>query len=170
MKRTLYAVTVLCSVVASTYASSEDMPDAGQIAREIDMNGARKTVMSLDSKGQFEAVLTRIASGDPAWVSLARSLAQGTDASDSTGLIIALATALPKNPVAVLRTLDDGPPLTASAVCGAPFIEPAEGDVKAYLAQATPAVAGVDAAADLSQRTLCLSSLARVKARIEVNL
>jgi ABC-type Fe3+-hydroxamate transport system substrate-binding protein len=167
MKRSIYLVPMIFALVASACVGSPKAPEASQIARDIQTHGARSTVASLDRKGQFDAVLERIASGDSTWVNLARPLSQGTDAGESTGLTIALATALPRNPAAVLRVLDDGPVLGASAVCGVPFIEPEAGEVKAYLEQTIPAVERVAQTRDTPLRSSCLTSLGRARTQSE---
>jgi hypothetical protein len=131
------------------------------------MNGARRTVSALDRNGQFDTVLDRIATGDTAWVKLAPRLAQGTDASDSGGVAVALATALPKNPTAVLRVLDDGPVLGTSVVCGAPFIEPEPHEMKSYLELAIPAVSAVPAGDHTVRRASCLKRLDEILRLLE---
>lgn len=154
------------ALLVSACAGAQVAPDAVRIAGEIDTQGARPAVASLDRDGQFDAVLERIATGNAAWVELAPRLAQGTDGSASIGLTIALATALPKNPAAVLRVLDDGPVLGASAVCGVPFIEPAPGDVKAYLDRTIPAVSDVPEG-DADRRAPYLDRLAHIQRQLE---
>ncbi|MDR5782316.1 hypothetical protein QCE63_23210 [Caballeronia sp. LZ065] len=156
------------ALLASACVSAQVAPDAARIAGEIETQGAQPAVTSLDRDGQFDAVLDSIASGNAAWVELAPRLAQGTDASASIGLTIALATALPKNPAAVLSVLDDGPVLGAAAVCGAPFIEPAPGEMKAYLDRAIPAVSDVPEG-DAVRRAPCLDRLAHIQRLLETS-
>jgi hypothetical protein len=159
MKRLLgCALTVL--VVAAPAIAQPLTPS--QIARNIQANGARATVQSLTRKGQFDAVLSKIASGNAAWVRISPELAKGTDAGDSTGLSVALAKALPKNPRAVLAVLDDGPVSGASVVCGVPFIEPTPAEVKNYLNRAIPAVKRTPDSERLPQRTPCLRALEHI--------
>ncbi|MDR5823384.1 hypothetical protein [Caballeronia sp. LZ043] len=160
--------SLACALLASACASAQVAPDAARIAGEIETQGARPAVASLDRDGQFDAVLESIATGNAAWVELAPRLAQGTDASASIGLTIALATALPKNPAAVLRVLDDGPVLGTSAVCGAPFIEPSPGEVKAYLDRTIPAVTDVPEG-DAVRRAPCLDRLAHIQRQLETS-
>ncbi|MDR5881515.1 hypothetical protein [Caballeronia sp. LZ032] len=160
--------SLACALLASACASAQVTPDAARIAGEIETQGARPAVASLDRDGQFDAVLESIATGNAAWVELAPRLAQGTDASASIGLTIALATALPKNPAAVLRVLDDGPVLGTSAVCGAPFIEPSPGEVKAYLDRTIPAVTDVPEG-DAVRRGPCLDRLAHIQRQLETS-
>ncbi|MHB9839217.1 hypothetical protein Q8F57_030805 [Paraburkholderia terrae] len=133
-----------------------------QVTRDIQAHGARATVQSLDRAGRLDAVLNKIATGNTAWVRLSRNLAQDTDEGDSTGLSVALARALPKNPNAVLGVLDDGSVTGAAVVCGVPFIEPTPREVKDYLARAIPAVKGTSVPERLPQRAPCLRALERI--------
>ncbi|MGA7777846.1 MAG: hypothetical protein WCA85_09065 [Paraburkholderia sp.] len=156
-------LSIAMALFVATASACAGVPSAAQIAHDIESKGARATVASLNHDGQFDAVLAKIASGNATWVNLARPLSQGTDAGDSTGLTIALATALPKHATAVLRALGDGPVTNSTAVCGVPFIEPTTSEVKTYLARAIPAVTRVAEPARLAQRASCLASLQRVK-------
>lgn len=76
-----------------------------EISASIDRQGAYAFVASLDSD-ESDWLVTQIGTGKNAWVELAPRLALGSDASVSTGLIIALARALPRNPAAVLKAVD----------------------------------------------------------------
>jgi hypothetical protein len=158
---------IAMTLLVATASACARVPSAARIAHDIESKGARETVASLDHDGQFDAVLAKIASGNATWVNLAHPLAQGTDAGDSTGLTIALATALPKNATVVLRALDDGPVTNSTAVCGVPFIEPTTSEVKTYLAQAIAAGARVTASAQVPQRASCLARLQRVKEQMQ---
>lgn len=97
-----------------------------EISASIDRQGAYAFVASLDSD-ESDWLVTQIGTGKNAWVELAPRLALGSDASVSTGLIIALARALPRNPAAVLKAVDpeegDSHILAISRVCGLPFLE-----------------------------------------------
>lgn len=159
MKRHL-GYTLAFLVVAAPAFAQPLTPS--QVERNIRANGARATVQSLTRKKQFDVVLTRIASGNAAWVRLSPELAKGTDAGDSTGLSVALAKALPKNPRAVLAVLDDGPVAGASVVCGVPFIEPTPSEVNDYLNRAIPAVRRTPESERLPQRTHCLRALEHI--------
>jgi hypothetical protein len=163
MKTNLCVATALLAMAASACAS---LSGAAHIARDIDRQGARATVVALESEGELDAVLSKISTGDAAWVHLGGKLAAGTDASASTGLTIALATALPKNPQAVLGVLNDSAATRASAVCGVPFIEPSREEAQAYLSKAIPAVTRAPESA-ASPRTACLDSLRRVKDQLD---
>ncbi|MFP6562318.1 hypothetical protein WJ542_29055 [Paraburkholderia sp. B3] len=134
-----------------------------QLDQEIHTRGAKATVQALDRRGMFDTVLDRIATGNTAWVRLASGLAQGTDAGDSTGLTVALATALPKNPAVVLAALNDGPVINPAAVCGVPFIEPSAQEVREYLDRTIPAVTRVKPSDRVPFRTQCLEALHHIQ-------
>ncbi|CAD6514224.1 hypothetical protein ACFQ3P_04325 [Paraburkholderia sabiae] len=159
MKRYLGYAVVLLAIAAPAFAQTLT---PSVISRDIQTKGARATVQSLSRKGSFDAVLDKIASGNTAWVRISRDLATGTDAGDSTGLSVALAKALPKNPKAVLAVLDDGPVTGASVVCGVPFIEPTPREVKDYLNRAIPAVRRTPESERLPQRAPCLRALEHI--------
>lgn len=163
MKRlTAHVVALLALAASPAYADPVLAPG---VAADIEAQGARATVLALDKSGQMHAVLDGIASGDAAWIRLAPALATGTDAGDSTGLSVALAHALPRNPRAVLKVLDDGPVTGALVVCGVPFIEPTQQEVRAYLKRTIPAVKRVKETRTLPQRAACLEALERTRAQ-----
>ncbi len=134
-----------------------------QISQDIDLHGAKSAIQTLDHAKRFDTVLSRIASGKAAWIRLAPDLATGTDAGNSTGLSVALARALPRNPRVVLEVLDSGPVIGADAVCGLPFIEPTPSEVATYLNKAIPAVTRVPESNQFPQRAACLGALAQAK-------
>jgi hypothetical protein len=90
-------------------------------------------------------------------------LARGTDAGDSTGLTVALARALPRNPAAVLAALDEGPVIGPEAVCGVPFIEPSSKEIREYLDVAIPAVTRIEPSVRVPHRSSCVDALHRVQ-------
>lgn len=141
-----------------------DTLTAANVSHDLDIVGAKSTVNTLDRTGRFDKVLDRIAAGQSVWIQLAPRLAKGTDAGHSTGLTVALAQALPRNPQAVLAVLDDGPVIGADAVCSAPFIEPAPDEVSAYLGSAIAAVKGVRMSARFASKTACLAALEQARA------
>jgi hypothetical protein len=138
--------------------------NATSVSRDIEVHGAKAAVKTLDRMGRFDAVLDHIAAGQSAWIQLAPRLAKGTDAGHSTGLTVALAQALPKNPAAVLAVLDDGPITGTDSVCAAPFIEPAPDEISTYLGSAITAVKSVRGSARLKSKAPCLAALEQIQA------
>ncbi|MFM0738161.1 hypothetical protein PQQ51_13040 [Paraburkholderia xenovorans] len=156
-----YVCYAFALLVLSTTAVAQPLTPS-RIERDVRTHGAHATVQSLNRTGRLDAVLSKIASGSVAWVRLSPDLAKGTDAGDSTGLSIALAQALPKNPKAVLAVLDDGPVTGAAVVCSVPLIEPSPDEVKDYLNRAIDAVRHTPDSGSLPQRAPCLQALKRI--------
>lgn len=134
--------SVLLFICASCSAAS---PDPSHVKSDLQHLPAKKVISNLKKHGEFEQMLKRIDEGDAQWIALAPSLYEGTDAGDSEDIEIALATALPKNALAVLSILNgdeaaaEGQP-RIDRVCGVPFIEPTDDFVKKYLRESTAAL------------------------------
>jgi hypothetical protein len=130
-----------------------------EVRASVEGRGAAETVRRLQAAGQWDVVLDGIANGEVAWIALVPRLAQGTDAGQSLG--VALATALPRAPAAVLHALDpnDGPALGPSRVCGAPFAKPTPDFLAAYRPRALAAVQGVRDPRLRNVRDACLAVL-----------
>ncbi|NYH16596.1 hypothetical protein [Paraburkholderia bryophila] len=152
------ALVLACSA-APTIAAQ---PNASVLAKQLDDKGAKATVSGM-SESEWDNVLTRIDSGNTAWVALAPKLAEGTDGGNSEDLGIGLAYALPKNPKAVLRAIDpnNGPVLGVGRVCSAPFIEDTVKDIPAYIRRAKAALRDVHDPALQNVRDACLAELAK---------
>jgi len=151
----------LAWIVMATAAAPSVTDVQGMIARQ----GAVATVQALSADGRWDAILDRIGAGDTAWIALAPRLAPGADAGTSEGLGIALATALPAQPAAVLAVLTTaGPPsLSPARVCSAPFIEDTAAHQHAYKAQALSALVKVTNAKLQTSLGACRAQLARIK-------
>jgi hypothetical protein len=151
------------SLTMLSAAAQAEAFTSSQILQDIRSHGAKSAVQTLDHAGRFDTVLSRIASGKADWIRLAPDLAKGTDAGNSTGLSIALAKALPRNPRTVVKVLRDDPVIGADSVCGLPFIEPTPSEVTTYLSKAIPAVISVPKSEQFPQRTACLAALTQAK-------
>src|SRR6266851_2180840 len=106
-------VVVGASSPAPTLSEAAPRVSPALLRAEIGRSGARAVVGKLWDGGQWEAVMAHIDGGEGSWVALAPALEPGTDAGASEELGIALAYALPRNPMAVLAVLDpnNGPTL-----------------------------------------------------------
>jgi hypothetical protein len=149
---------------------------AAEISAEIDAKGATAVIDRLsnahvDAMGQndWSRILDQIWNGRLAYIALAPKLARGTDGKPAEDLGIALARALPGAPEAVLRVIDrhNGPALSVSRVCGAPFIEASTKDPSAYLRAARSAVDDVDTPRLQHVRAACLGQLARAAKQLD---
>jgi hypothetical protein len=114
-------------VVAIARAEKPPVADARQLLAYIDRKGAQTTLHELSSQ-EVERVLTRIDSGAPLWLEVAKKLAPVSDGAAAEGLGISLAIALTLNPEGVLPLLGapNELPLGIDRVCSLPFIESTE--------------------------------------------
>jgi hypothetical protein len=150
--------TMLCApAVASDLLALN--PDA--IAKDIDANGAKKTVQKLWGKdgGRWDSAMRKVATGDQRWLDVAAKLAEGTDAGASEGLEVSLATALPINPKGVLKLIDTNPLFTFDSVCSAPFIEPTDAYLKSYLTKTQKMLKALKDDTVEQKRVGCLTQL-----------
>lgn len=132
-----------------------------EVAAMIDRDGATRTVQTLDqgeTVTRFTQVLEGIASGDAQWLALVPRLGPGVDAGTSTGLIIAVAEALPRNPSGVLG-LAAGGNWSLEDACSYPMIEPTAEQKAAYFAAVIPAVEGVAEPGLQQAKKTCLTQL-----------
>ncbi|MEO6339535.1 MAG: hypothetical protein ABIO39_05825 [Caulobacteraceae bacterium] len=134
----LAAALTLCGTAG--WVQAAPAPSASALLASIARNGAKASVRQLTRRNQFEAVLTRIESGDPAWLKVAQRLRGGVDAGDSEALLIAVARALPKAPERVLAS-----GFSLDSICTSPFIEPEPGVAERYERQALAALRKVKA-------------------------
>jgi hypothetical protein len=108
-----------------------------------------------------DAVLLGIASGDSAWLEVARLLKPTADAGASEFLGIAVADALPAAPERVLTLV--GPDYPAERVCGMPFIEQPDSEAVHYYRRARAGVEQVRRPDLAAQRAACLDVLKRAR-------
>jgi len=163
----LVSATVAVALVAFPVgppARGQTPTNLPEVRASIEREGAAATVRRLMASGEWKAVLAGMRGGEPGWINIAPLLAKDADGAFAEGLGVALATALPKRPGAVLNVLDpaDGHVLGASRVCSAPFIEPKPGFVAAYRDQAMKAVGAVHGASLRVRREACLAALKKV--------
>ena len=138
------------------------------VERMVDRYGAEAAVNKLanaspnDTRtmfGDYDKVLAGVSSGNPRWLALVPRLDPGTDAGTSEFLRIAVADALPKNAVAVLR-------FTSRLswfrdACGYPMIEPTNRQMRAYFKAAIPALRAVHEPELQRAKRICLSELTK---------
>ena len=92
--------------LASVAAETGPVPkaDSRKLIEEAQQNGARRTVLRLQSnQREWARVMENVASGQRSWIDLALSLKAGTDAAAGTELRDALFRALQRNPAYVLE-------------------------------------------------------------------
>lgn len=128
----------------------------------VDKLIAQKTRDPNNDLGLFEQVLDGIASGDPAWLALVPRLETGGHAAAGESMPIAVAYALPKNAVGVLRLVASDRRWLAS--CGYPMIESTKKEEGAYFRAAIPAVRAVRDFELQTAKRMCLSELSKGRA------
>lgn len=121
--------------------------------------GASKLVSELtkDNYAQWNKAMEQIASGDTEWINIAPHLFNGSDAGNTTHIIVSLAEALSKNPKAVLNLENGG--LSLKAVCSLPFIEPEAQFIKRYITDTKEALNNVNDSSLVDDRDICLIRL-----------
>ena len=151
---------VLAGILTAIPAISAAKTGPTEIGARIDKDGAAATVSGLTAKHKWHRVLAHIGTGKPDWLALAPRLAAGTDASQSLGLTIALADALPRNAAGVLALAATAKgPLAIDRVCTAPYIEPIASDLAYYRTRARRAVEGLSAPPLQAAKRACLAAL-----------
>jgi hypothetical protein len=161
MRNRHVTLALIVALAANSGAFAKPRADRRDILQSIETLGAKAAVEKLWDTGVWDVMADHIWAGEAEWISLAPKLAPGTDGAAAEGLGIALAAALPKDPVAVLRVIDphDGYVIGASRVCGVPFLEPSAAFVKRYRARALSAVAVVRDPSLAAVQHACLAAL-----------
>lgn len=152
---------------AAVGAAATGAPTPEAVRAAIARDGARAAVTALDtgSDGEatpLDAVFARMAEGDDAYLALAPQLSEGVEPLGATDdanlrLLSALQTALPRNPLGVLRLTS--PRLPVADVCRAGAGAAADEEEAAFTARAVAAVQGVSDAEVARQQEACLSAL-----------
>lgn len=143
MRRQVGALALISIVVASGCKENSLVPRgrAEIILSEIKLRGQAPVARRIDSDEEFgRSVMDGIASGDSVWLSVAAAL-QPASASAEASLAIALASALPHAPRAVLSLL--GEKYRTEEVCGIPFLKADSNAVITYHDDAARALATV---------------------------
>ena len=133
------------------------MGTAEIVLSQIKLGGVPAVAKRIDTDPRFaESVTEGIASGDSAWIEVARAITPASSAAEAT-LNIALASALIHSPRRVLPLLSRK--YSLEDVCGIPFLEADSTRVRAYHDSATRAVTAVADTSLVELRTRCLGAL-----------
>ena len=133
------------------------MGSADLVLSEIKLGGAASVAKRIDADENFgRSVTNGIATGDSAWLEVARQIAPASAAAEAT-LTIALAAALPRSPVRVLRLVGGKYPM--EEVCGIPFLKADSLAVTSYHAQAVAALGGIRDTTLLATTAKCRTAL-----------
>jgi hypothetical protein len=134
------------------------MGSADQVLSQIKLGGVAAVGKRIDSDPTFaESVMNGIASGDSAWMEVARQLVP-TSAAAEASLAIALASALPKSPRRVLPLLRAR--FSLDEVCGIPFLEADSARIVEYSDSTAAALNSVGDSALTGVRDSCARTLA----------
>jgi hypothetical protein len=133
------------------------MGSAEVVLSEIKLGGAEQVSRRIDSDENFgRSVTNGIATGDSAWLEVARQITPASAAAEAT-MSIALAAALPRAPTRVLRLI--GPKYPLEEVCGIPFLKADSSAVITYHDEARAALVTVRDSSLRNVRLECSTSL-----------
>jgi hypothetical protein len=136
---------------------------ASQMREEISTSGAKAVVKRLNagSGKPWKNLLSKIESGNDEWLQIAAAIRPGVDAETGEDLTFAVATALRKNPVPVLKMI--GPDFPLERVCDVPLVEPTNAQVNTWKREALEALDKVNDPALTDKVTHCRSAFAAIK-------
>jgi hypothetical protein len=162
MTRLGYVLAISVFALPTFAAHAADVTPPAIIA-DIGQYGAPKVVKQLNagSGAQWKAVIAGVATGQNAWLDVARAIQPGVDAGTGEDLTSAVASALKVNPAAVLQLIGTEFPL--EKVCDIPLIEPTNAEVASWKRRA---LAALDRVRDASLTTKvhdCRAALAAIK-------
>ncbi len=124
-----FAAMAMASVLAlgggQAAASARKDLTLSEITFAVQQYGSPTVVRWLVDTGQWERVLGRAAGGRGDWIALVASLDPGGAAHPGEEISVALASALPHNPRAVLAIMDakGGSRLGPASICNPPFFD-----------------------------------------------
>lgn len=153
-------MVVVASAPGTVEAGGEE-PAAQSIVLDVRAQGAKAVVDRLNSGARprpWDRVLDHVETGKREWLDAAEALLDGTDAGTSTGMHVALARALPRNPGGVLK-LVVSERVSIDEVCTAPFIEPTPAFITRYLRDTRRALDRLRLPEVEPQRRACLAAV-----------
>jgi hypothetical protein len=143
---------VIVCCLAAAYAASQ--PAGAKITAQSVLDGVRAKGpaaalkdYTAGSAQKWHFILKQIETGDSIWLTVASELRIASDASYSQDLDFSVATALTRNPSAVLRLKN----FELERVCDVPYLEPSVKVVHDFQAKASAALLTVKDA-DLQER------------------
>jgi hypothetical protein len=124
----------------------------------IQRDGPAKTLGSLWGTPGWDQLTAGVASGDAKWLEVAKQIFVATDAGSTSELYDAVAWALPKAPVEVLKLVEHSRADWGVVCSGPPVDYPSEGP-EVYFKAALTAVKSVRAKSLKGTREFCLGQL-----------
>ena len=151
-------VATACKDTAWTPGGSAEL-----VLSEIKLGHSANVAKRIDADESFgRSVMNGIASGDSAWLDVARQLTPAS-ATAAASFSIALASALPRAPDRVLSVL--GTKYPVNEVCAIPFLRPDSALVTSYHDQAVAALTRVRSAPLTQARDACRAALDQARER-----
>ena len=151
-------VATACKDTAWTPRGSAEI-----VLSEIKLGRSANVAKRIDADESFgRSVMNGIASGDSAWLDVARQLTPAS-ATAAASFSIALASALPRAPDRVLSVL--GTKYPVNEVCAIPFLRPDSALVTSYHDQAVAALTRVRSAPLTQARDACRAALDQARER-----
>src|SRR5712691_1702729 len=105
--KSILLITFACAGCLS--ATMLRNPSLAQMETEIAKKGAEYAAKDLDSTVDLGCVAAHVATGSAAWLDIAKQLHPYTDGLVSEEVEYAVAKALPRNPIAVLKMIGPDP-------------------------------------------------------------
>lgn len=162
------AFALVFAAAHATAAAKKDLT-LSEIAFAVRQYGSPVVVRWLVNNGQWERVMTRVATGRGDWIALVATLDPGGAAHPGEEISVALASALPHNPRAVLAILniDGGSRLAPASICSPPYFdgqgpafdEATPGGPEAYRRRALAALRSVSDTKLAAARQACIAEL-----------
>lgn len=151
------------SVIGCKDSAWTPMGTADLVLSEIKLGGANQVSRRVDADENFgRSVTNGIATGDSAWLEVAREITPVSAAAEAT-MSIALASALPRAPTRVLRLIGAKYPL--EEVCGIPFLKADSSAVISYHDEAKAALVTVRDSSLREVRLSCSTALDEARDR-----
>jgi hypothetical protein len=154
----IVAAPVACRDTAWTPRGSAEI-----VLSEIRLGRSADVAKRIDAEESFgRSVMNGIATGDSAWLEVARQLSPAS-ATSAASIAIALASALPRSPERVLAIL--GPKYPVADVCDIPFLRPDSSLVTSYYGEAVAALGRVQSPPLVPVRDTCRTVLDQARER-----
>ncbi|HUQ98123.1 MAG TPA: hypothetical protein VM166_01635 [Gemmatimonadaceae bacterium] len=158
-----FITLALVSVAACKESAWTPMGSAELVLSQIKLGGVPAIAKRIDTDPTFaESVTSGIASGDSAWLEVARAITPASSAAEAS-INIALAAALERSPRRVLPLL--AKKYSLEEVCGIPFLEADSIHVREYHDSATDSVRRVSDSTLAPLRDRCLATLDEARTR-----
>jgi hypothetical protein len=161
----MFAACLLSMVVLSGCKENAWTPmgNAELVLSQIKLGGAAAVARRIDDDEAFgQTVMSGVATGDSAWLEVARNV-QLRSAAAEASMAIALAAALPHSPRPVVALL--GRKYPVAEVCSIPLHTADSQSVNSYRDSAALALARVKDTAFVAERDACVAELDQARER-----